>query len=193
MTPPEAAEDFLRPEKGLPKDAILIRPSLWVAAGQVGKFLLGLAAALVPVFIGLVTVEDDPAGRSVEGLWGRLIELGRVADEISQVAFAAVGLFLPAVRLIFTRYSIGPDDVRVKHQLLGRSEQRVDWKKVTALRYRRTLFDRLVRTERLDIVAYGKRGTTLRLLGLRKDSGIRDFASRKMRETASVEALFEND
>lgn len=100
---------------------------------------------------------------------------------------------IPMVRLLFTTYTIEGDGVRVARKILERNEQRVEWRKVTALRHRRTLFDRLFDLHRIELVAYGRAGTTLHLVGLRDGAALRDLVAKHMRDTASVEALVAND
>jgi uncharacterized membrane protein YdbT with pleckstrin-like domain len=92
-----------------------------------------------------------------------------------------------------TRYELDAEGVRVRSSVIARSEERVAWEKVTLLVHRRGLVDRVLGIEALDVVAYGVRGTTLRLVGLRDARPLRDYAARHMRESASVAALFDND
>jgi uncharacterized membrane protein YdbT with pleckstrin-like domain len=97
------------------------------------------------------------------------------------------------VQIAFTTYTFDDDGLIVRTQVLARSERRVPWEKVTALRHRRTWLDALLRIERLDVIAYGERGTTLHLVGLRDAAPLRAEVARRMRETATVEALLRSD
>jgi membrane protein YdbS with pleckstrin-like domain len=110
-----------------------------------------------------------------------------------QIAPALLITFAPAIRLVYTRYIIDQDGIRVRSQVLSATESRVPWEKVTAIEHRRTFFDRLLGIERLHVIAYGVRGTTLRLIGLRNARQLRDLTARKMREHATAETIFSND
>ncbi|HET6399233.1 MAG TPA: PH domain-containing protein, partial [Candidatus Thermoplasmatota archaeon] len=96
-------------------------------------------------------------------------------------------------RLAFTRYHLDDEGVRVRTAFLGRSERRVPWGKVTLVRHRRTLLDRLFGLSRVEIVAYGDRGAVLHLTGLRDARPVRQRAAMQMRRSASVAGLFRND
>ncbi len=110
----------------------------------------------------------------------------------NQLVVPAVVATIPAIRLLFTRYIIEEDGMRERVQILNRTERRIGWDKVTLLRQRRTFFDWLLRIERLDVIAYGERGATIHLLGLR-GSALRDHLAREMRRHASVQGLLQND
>lgn len=209
MTGDTLDDFFSSPERDLPREAIVLRPSPWAAFDAAIRFLLqfGLPLLVPILFYALVILPLVPnpprlgvftgSGPSPRNPLFWLLESG------ADLSFGLLALAVPVVRLFFTRYSIGPDDVRVRHQVLEKHEQRIDLQKITALRYRRTLLDKAFGLERLEIVSYGRRGsvqregsplsTTLRLVGLRKGSGVGAMLARKMRETASVSSLFEND
>jgi uncharacterized membrane protein YdbT with pleckstrin-like domain len=166
-----------------PADVLELRPSLWAAASTFARVAsyLGislLAPVLVAVFLG----------RSALIASFLLAELSLAA-----VLPASIFILIPAVRLAFTKYSLDEDGVRVHSDLVSRNDQRVPWEKVTVLQQHRSIVDRLAGIENLDVVAYGARGTTLRLVGLRDVDAVRRLASRRMREAASVEALFRSD
>ena len=162
----------------------MIRPSLWAAFGVALRVLLFLIPLVVLVAIPV------SKGASFGAPDGPLILA--FVDNIEFVIGVLIA-FAPAVKIAFTRYTLDAEGIRVRSQVLQKQEQRVPWEKVTALRHRRSLLDRLVGLGRLDVVAYGERGTVLKLVGLRDDGALRDLVARRMRESASVEALFRGD
>lgn len=163
--------------------ALVLRPSLWAAASTFARVAgyLGLAL-LAPVMVAIF------AGRSSALAAIILAEFSLLA-----VLPAAAALLVPAIRLAFTKYHLDDDGVRVHSDLISRNDQRVPWEKVTVLQQRRSLVDRLAGIDNLHVVAYGARGTTLHLVGLRNVKPVRDFAAQRMRESASVESLLRND
>lgn len=160
----------------------LVRPSLRAAVDVPFKFIAAIFFFFLPFQIGALFT-DRPAL-----VFGALTTIQLL--QFFPVLFATL---VPAFQLAFTRYIIDEEGIKVKVQILQKTEHRVQWEKVTALLHRRTLIDRVLGIERLDIIAYGERGTTLKLVGLRHAAPLRDLVARRMRETASVERLFEND
>lgn len=172
-----------RVEDAPPSAELEARPSLWAALDVPFKALGTLAAFLLPAVVTGGFVAGDPfAALSLF-----------VILELVQVVPAFLLAFAPAVRILFTRYSIDDEGVRVTTQVLARQDARVAWEKVTAIRHRVTLIDRLFGIQRVDIIAYGERGTTLRLVGLRDAKRVRDLAAAKMRQHASLGALLSGD
>ena len=181
--------EFLAPPEGeVPAQAQVVRPSLWAGLEAVGRLVGTLLPVLLPFLLPLVVARVFGDGK-VE-----------VDDPFAIVLFDRAELFVglllvvvPIVRIAFTRYVVDADGLRVTSTLLQRSDQRVPWEKVTAIRHRRTLLGALVGIETLEVVAYGKRGATLRLEGLRDAPALRALVARRMRETATVAALVRND
>jgi len=162
-----------------------IRPSLWAGLDIVVKAVAGLAFLLVPAAIGVL-------------LHGGRLELLAVLAALSFVEgidllYALVAAAFPLAQLAFTRYVIDDEGIRVATQLFTRSEKSVRWDKVTLLRQRRTLVDRLFGIERLDVVAYGERGATFHLVGLRDAASLRRLVALRMREHASVGGVLGED
>ncbi len=182
------AQEFLQsPEGSLRDGSLVVRPSLWAALERSLVVLAGFLAFLVPLGIGLVFGVDVEEGEPAEPRWLRLLGLSQT---LIVPLFAAIA---PAVQLMFTRYVLDDEGIRERVQLFSKTERRVDWSKVTALRHRHTVLDRLFGVGRVDVIAYGERGTTLRLVGLKQPAIIRDLVSVRMRSTASVEQLTQND
>lgn len=167
-----------------PRPALAVKPSLRAAASTFAKVV-----ALVAFLFALPIVVAFLSGNGLAIVGSVLLA------EFSLFAMlpAIAGLLLPAIRLYATRYELDEDGVRVHSSIVARSDQRVTWDKVTLLVQHRSLIDRALGIESLAIVAYGARGTTLQLVGLRDAAPLRAFAARKMRESASVDALFAND
>lgn len=166
-----------------PRPVLEGRPSLLAALDVPFKALATLAALVLPVFIATALMTGEPVN-TMRHL--RLIDL-------FQIAPAFLLAFAPAVRLAFTRYHIDEEGVRVRAQVLARSESRVSWDKVTAIRHRITLVDRLLGLQRIDIIAYGERGATLHLVGIRNARILRDLAAKRMREHTTAGHMVSND
>ncbi len=163
-------------------ESVELRPSLLAAVDTVTKVLGIVAAFLLPVLIPALIAGEFAAA------------LGTFAFvETISLYPALVAAFWPAVNLAFTRYQVEEDGLRVRTQFLQKKEQRVPWEKVTAVRHRRTALDVLTGLERIDVIAYGERGATMHLVGLRDAGPIRDRIARRMRDSATVEALFRSD
>ncbi len=178
--------EFLSPPEGpVAVGAEVVRPSLWAALEVLAKVFLALTPIAVPVVVSLAL-----SGRLDLRREGPLIVV--LLDNL-ELLFAALLAFAPVVKVAFTRYTFDEEGIRVRVQVLGRTDQRVPWEKVTALRHRRGILDRLLGLGRLDVIAYGEKGTVLRLVGLRDDRRLRDLVARRMRESASVASLFRND
>ena len=179
--------DPARPPRGMEfvtGDAIVIRPSLRAAFDVLGKLAGALALFGLPFWVGLA-VQGNPKGlREIATI---------VAGGGLGLFYGVLAAFGPLVQLAFTQYVIEPDGIRVRTQILSKSERRVQWEKVTMLRHRRTLIDRFFGIDRLDVVAHGARGTTLHLVGLRDATRLRDHAARKMRACAAVGGRFGDD
>ncbi|MGB0653310.1 MAG: PH domain-containing protein [Thermoplasmatota archaeon] len=158
------------------------RPSLLAAMDVPLKILLAGAGVAAP-FVVSAALADKPVP-ILAALFGL---------ESLNILYALAAPLIPAVQLLFTRYTVDEEGIRVQVQILSRSEHRVQWDKVTAITHRRTLFDRLFGIERLDIIAYGERGATVHLQGLRQAAWLRDLAAQQMRRTATVSNLLLND
>lgn len=167
-----------------PGPTLAIKPSLRAAASVFVK-----VAAFVAFVLSLPLLVAVLSG-SGAAFFGSLLlaQFGLFA-----VLPAIFGIVVPAIRLAFTKYELDDEGVRVHSSIVARSDQRVPWDKVTLLLQVRTLADRFLGIERVTIVAYGMRGATLQLVGLRDASAVRDFAARRMRASASVASLFSND
>lgn len=170
-----------------PPGPLVVTPSLRAAADlplRIGSAIIGLVAP----FAIFALLDAAREGEPVE-LWTVLV----AAALTPEILIALGAAFVPAIRLAFTRYIFHEDGITVQTRVLAATEQRVPWAKVTALQHRRTFIDRILGIERLDVVAYGIKGTTVHLVGLRPAAPLRDLISSRMRETASVQSLFAND
>jgi uncharacterized membrane protein YdbT with pleckstrin-like domain len=168
----------------VPEPGISLKPSLRAAASVFAKVVAFLAFVLtVPVIVALL------GGTGMEALVAILI----AETSLFAVLPAIIGILIPAVRLFATTYDLDGEGVRVRSSIIARSDQRVPWEKVTLLMQHRSLVDRVLGIASVTIVAYGAHGATLRLVGLRDPAPVRDYAARKMRESASVASLFTND
>ncbi len=161
---------------------IQTRPSMRAAVDQGVKVLGLFATLLVPVAIGLLA-QGRPAA-AIATL---------IAGQVTSLYPAMIAAALPALRLYFTRYAIDDDGVRVTTNLLAKSDQRIPWEKVTAIRHRRTVLDAILGITRVDVIAYGRRGATLHLVGLQDGRGVRQEVARRMRSACSVDALTGRD
>lgn len=172
------------PEGAVPAEARVIRPSLWAALEAAGRLIGQLLPFLVPLVTSVLFGFDAvPESRPF---------LLSLYDRVELYA-AFLLLVVPVARVALTRYVVDGDGLRVSSSFLQRSDQRVPWDKVTALRHKRSLIGALVGIETLEVVAYGQKGTTLRLIGLRDAAELRALVARRMRETATVTALVSND
>lgn len=158
------------------------RPSLWAAVDVAAK-IMGTVAGFAASILVPAAINGQPVGAAALFLGANAIGL--------YPAIAAA--FLPAVQLAFTRYHLDDEGIVTRTQVLSKSEKRIPWEKITALRHRRTLLDVVFRLERVDVVAYGERGATIHLVGLKDARRIRDRVASEMRATASVESLFRGD
>ena len=176
--------EFLSPPEGaVGPDAMVVKPSLWAGIGMVGEVLAVLLPFIPILGIPLLVYAD----RGMSGPWW-IVLLDRI-----ELAYGLLFAFAPVVKVAFTRYTFDDEGIRVRVQILSRTDQRVTWEKVTALRHRRTLLDRLFKMGRIDVIAYGERGATLKLVGLRDSDRLRGLVAQRMRESASVASLFRSD
>ncbi|MEK6975798.1 MAG: PH domain-containing protein [Candidatus Thermoplasmatota archaeon] len=161
-----------------------LRPSLLAAASIFAKLVSFIAFLLALPLIVAVLAGNGAAilGSVIAAQFGLFAVLPAIA-----------GLLLPGIRLLATRYELDDEGVRIHSSIIARSDQRVPWDKVTLLVQQRSLVDRALGIETLTVIAYGARGATLNLVGLRDAAPLRDYAARKMRESASVAGLFAND
>ncbi len=177
-------QEFLSQPEGVVRDgSLIVRPSLRAGVERFLAALAGVSVFFVPIIVGVFLGTDD--GRQA-GVLGGL-------DIVFSIAVPLAVSVTPAIRLAFTRYIFDDEGIRERVQLLSKTEKRVKWEKVTALQHRRTLLDRILGVERLDIIAYGARGATLHLVGLREAGPLRGIVARQMRQQASVRRLFSND
>lgn len=167
-----------------PEPGISLKPSLRAAASVFVKIVAFLAfVLLVPVIVAVLGGTDA----------GFLVAILIAETSLFAVLPALVGFLLPAIRLLATTYDLDAEGVRVRSSVIARSDQRVPWEKVTLLMHHRSLVDRVLGIATVTVVSYGAHGATLRLVGLRDPAPVRDYAARKMRESASVASLFTND
>lgn len=159
-----------------------VRPSLWAAADVTLKIL--------GVFLGIALPAVVPALIAGEPILAAGIFVGFQAIGVLPALFAAAA---PAVQIGFTTYTADEEGIVVRTQILSRNEKRVPWEKVTAVQQRRTVVDWAFRMQRVDVVAYGQRGATLHLVGLRDAAAVRNEVARRMRRAATVEALLDSD
>lgn len=180
--PDEVFRQFFEMQK-IPEDAeVMVAPSMRAALDTPFKVILVLL-----LIFGPFTATGFAMGGPYE-----LIPLGGLLVLWNYWPFL-VFAFAPAIRLMFTRYVVDAEGIRSRTQVLSVTESRISWDKVTAIQYRRTLMDRVLGLERLSIIAYGERGATLRLVGLRNAKELRNLTAQKMREHATAEAIFSND
>jgi uncharacterized membrane protein YdbT with pleckstrin-like domain len=168
----------------VPVERHIVKPSLLAAASVFLKVVAVIVLALATPALAAIL-----AGQGA-GILATFLALQFAAAGILPLIASIV---VPAIRLAFTRYELDEEGVRVHSSVIARSDQRVPWDKVTLLVQSRSLTDRLLGIERLTVIAYGIRGATLSLVGLRDAGPLRDFAAKKMRESASVASLFAND
>ncbi len=114
-------------------------------------------------------------------------------DIMGSLVIPALVSFAPAVQLAFTRYTMDDEGLREEVSILSRTQRRVTWDKVTALRHHRTILDRVLGLERLEVIAYGERGATIRLIGLRDAAPLRNEVAQRMRSHADIGRLLAND
>ncbi len=188
-TPSERmTQEFLSaPEGTLRHGSLVVRPSLWAALERSLTVIAGLSALFIPFAVGYLLGVDVDEGDSDGPSWIRLLN---ASQTLLIPLFAAIA---PAVQLAFTRYVFDDEGIRERVQIFSKTERRVEWSKVTALRHRHTVLDRVFRLGRVDVIAYGERGTTIRLVGLKRPEVLRNLVAGKMLSTASVEQLFQND
>lgn len=186
---PELAT-LIDPTGPVPEGGLVFRPSLRAAAGPILSAVAAvLAFGLPTLFFGQAAAGDARA------------DPGFVLALLLGVFGAALGVLLPLLFAVaaaflkvgFTRYVLDQDGIHVRTRLLSTQEQRVPWEKVTAVRQARSIFDSLLGVERLDVIAYGERGATLHLVGLRDAAPLRDLVAQRMRHSASLESLLRRD
>lgn len=159
-----------------------LRPSLWAMLEAFGKWLSAVAGILL-----VISVPALVEGFRSEDAWFLVIM------ENMQIGVSLLVPLVPAVRVAFTTYSFDERGVRVRSQVLATLDHRIPWDKVTAVRQRRTLVDRIVGTTRIEVIAYGVRGATLRLVGLHDGKAVRDLVARTMREHCTALAFQDSD
>lgn len=162
-----------------------IRPSLLAALDVVIKVVGVLLVFGLSIVLPLIA-----SGDTVVGAIGGILVASFGGPFVIP---AIIGAFFPAIQLAFTTYTVDDEGIHVRTQILQKNERRVQWEKVTAVMHRRTIIDRLLGIERLDVVAYGARGTTMHLVGLRDAPRLRDIASERMRHAANLGALWRSD
>ncbi len=144
----------------------------------------GIMALFIPFFIFAVIGSDGSEGPAI------LVALNTFATLIIP---AIIG-FAPAMQVLFTRYTIDDDGVHEEVTILNKTQRRIAWEKVTALRHRRTVIDRILGIQRVDVIAYGERGATIHLIGLRDNaSTIRNHVAKQMRTNVDLGRLLSND
>lgn len=161
---------------------LVLRPSLLAALDVTVKVIGAVTAFLMPVVVPALLRGDTVSAAAI--FFG--------VQALDLYPAIAVALF-PAIQLAFTRYTVDEEGIRVNVQILSRSERRVPWEKVTALQHRKTFIDALLGIERIDVVAYGERGTTVKLVGLRDAAPLRDRVARKMRDSAHLRSWLRSD
>ncbi len=167
------------PHPGEPRS---IQPSLWAAIDAPAKVIGAGIIFLLPFYISA----------SLQGESFRPLAIVAGLGSLN-LLYALLVPLAPAVQLAFTRYHIDEEGIRIHTQILTRTERRVSWEKVTALQHRRTILDRAFGIARVDVIAYGQRGATLQLVGLRDAAWLRNLVAKRMRENASVDALLRSD
>lgn len=165
---------------------LVFRPALRAAIGPSLLAILGIGLLLVPAFMGLARQDDVETGVGA-------LDIFLLLSQNSQYLFALAPALAPLVTVLTTRYVLAGDGIRLRRQFLSKEEHKVSWEKVTALRHKRSVLDRILGIERLDVIAYGERGATLHLVGLPDAAPLRDHVGRRMRDSATVEALFRAD
>lgn len=159
-----------------------LRPNLLAAVDTLGKVLGAAAAFALPVIVPALLLGEAVAA-------GALFAFSQLVGLYPALVAAA----FPAINLAFTRYHLDEEGIRIRTQFLQKSEKRVAWEKITAVRHRRTVWDVLTGLERIDVVAYGERGATLHLVGLKDAATVRNRIALRMRESATVDALIRGD
>jgi uncharacterized membrane protein YdbT with pleckstrin-like domain len=177
-------QEFLRSPHGeVRAGSLIVRPSLKAGVGRFLVALSGLVVVFAPLALGVGASLDEPGLAGVLAAWQFFASIGG----------AVLVSLAPAVQLAFTRYVLDDEGIRERVQILSKSDKRIQWEKVTALQHRRTLLDRALRIERLDVIAYGERGATLHLVGLHDAAHLRNLVAREMRRQANVRRLLSND
>jgi len=182
-------QSLVDPTGPVPPGGIVVRPSLRAAVGNV----LQVAFYLTMIFVGplllvsLFSAEALPEEPPLPFL--AAIFLGVWAEVIPLV----LGVGVAFLRIGLTRYVLDKDGIHVRSQVLSAKEERVPWEKVTAVLQKRTIFDSLLRIERVHVVAYGRAGRTLHLVGLRDAAPLRNLVASRMLQSSSVESLRRRD
>jgi uncharacterized membrane protein YdbT with pleckstrin-like domain len=187
----EFVDDLLGPLAGKTEDGDLVfRPAVRAAFGPALLALTGLLVVFVPFLLGFNNSgfgEEEFNGVPKIFFW-----VFWLADNI-EFAAALLPATAPIINVLTTRYVLAADGIRERKQFLNKEERKVSWEKVTALKHKRSILDRILGIERLDVVAYGERGVTLHLIGLRDASQLRNHVGMRMRQSASVDALMKAD
>jgi hypothetical protein len=181
----ELHAEFFSPPEGLLRDgSVVIRPSLRAALERFLMALLGISMFFAPFYLlSFINIDAAPSAPGIVGL----------LDSITSLILPLLLSVVPAAQLLFTRYIVDDEGIRERVQLLSKTEKRVPWDKVTALHHRRTIFDWMLGIQRLDVIAYGARGTTIKLVGLTKVHELRQLVAERMRSSADVAGLLRND
>lgn len=178
-------EFMQRPEGRVEEGAVVIRPSLWAALERGLVAFAGISIFVLPFVIAALFGVSDPGPDEPRFV---------VVVEVFQgLVIPLLFSFVPVVQLAFTRYIIDEEGIRERVQLVSKTDKRVRWEKVTALQHRITLMDRLFGIQRINVIAYGARGTTIRLVGLRRAPRLRRLVAKQMRVNASFDRLLTND
>lgn len=189
----EFVDDLLGPLEGKVEEGDLVfRPALRAAVGPTFLALLALAAVFIPVFVGALLGASSSNDIELDNGPAFLGVLLLIANNVEWL-FALAPALAPVINVLTTRYVLANDGIRERKQFLNKEERKVAWDKVTALKHRRTVIDRILGIERLDVIAYGERGVTLHLVGLPDARPLRSHVAMRMRQSASVDALLRAD
>lgn len=159
---------------------MMVRPRLRAALPSALAAVAGLMVLGIPIVLGIESSER------AEPWWLLLFNN-------AQTLLVFTPAVAPFIKVFTTRYIIEEGGIREEVRFLSSTQRRVTWEKVTALRQRRGPFERLLGIERLDVIAYGERGATIHLIGLRDAASLRNRFAKEMRDASSVDSLFRAD
>ena len=97
------------------------------------------------------------------------------------------------VEVLFTEYVWTDRRLYATTAFLSRKTNVLPFEKITNLQIRRSLFERMLGVAEVRVVAYGVRGTELRLRGLRDPAPLFSGLSADVKAHASLEALLARD
>lgn len=143
------------------------RPDFRLVVGETIQSVLGaLLLALVLIVIPFYASREEDVSSA------RAFTLYLITVVVPEAVFILQRFGKALVEVLFAEYVVTDHRVYAATAFLKRTVQVVPFEKITNLVLRRTLFERLLGVAEVRVVAYGQRGTEIRMRGLRDAGGL---------------------